>query len=161
MDVILMKPGEDIPGESTMKGYEKQWELLSFNHGLSMQVTNDQSNTMRTSGKPQIYEMTITKYMDGASAKISDYILRGADIGKVTITTGRNDSGTMLPLMVYTLEECLISSVSTSGGGGDKPVETLTLNFTRIEWEYNQQKSDVSKAGKVAAVWNIKTNEAK
>ncbi|OFX14193.1 MAG: type VI secretion effector protein (Hcp) [Alphaproteobacteria bacterium RIFOXYD12_FULL_60_8] len=161
MDVILMKPGEDIPGESLMKGYEKQIELLSFSHGLSMQVTNDQSNTVRTSGKPNIMEMTITKYMDGASPKLYDYLLRGADIGQVIITTGRNDSGAVLPFMIYTMDEVLVSSISSSGGGGDKPVETLTLNFTRINWEYKQQKTDVSEAGAIAAVWDIKTNQAK
>ena len=32
------------------------------------------------------------------------------------------------------LEGTLISSISTSGGG-DRPLETLTLNFTKLEYK--------------------------
>lgn len=160
MDVILMKPSEDIKGECLLKGHEQELELLSYNHGLAMQVTSDQSNTARTSGKPMLGEFSVTKYMDAASPKLYDYLLRGADIGTVTVTIGRNDDGSVLPLIVYTLEETLISNISTGGGGGDKPVETLSMNFTRIQWEYKQQDPGVEGKGAVTAVWNIKTNTA-
>ena len=64
MDVLLMKLDPAIPGTSTMKGYEQQMELLSFSHGVAMQITGDVSNTERTSGKPNHQDFTITKYLD-------------------------------------------------------------------------------------------------
>ena len=41
MDVLLMKLDPDVPGTSTLKDYTNQIELLSFSHGVAMQITGD------------------------------------------------------------------------------------------------------------------------
>jgi type VI secretion system secreted protein Hcp len=38
MDTILLDI-PDIKGESTLKGFEDKIELLSFSHGVAMQIT--------------------------------------------------------------------------------------------------------------------------
>ncbi|MGO9272637.1 MAG: hypothetical protein ACLQOO_20785 [Terriglobia bacterium] len=48
----------------------------------------------------------------------------------------------------------LVSSVSTSSGGGGKPQETVTFNYTAISWAYLQQGAEVS------AKWDLATNSA-
>jgi type VI secretion system secreted protein Hcp len=65
-----------------------------------------------------------------------------------------------LPIITYTLEDVVVSSISVSGGGGDKPVEALSLNYTKIKWEYVQQKSSTEKKGNNSTVWDLKTNQA-
>jgi len=40
-------------------------------------------------------------------------------------------------LLRYILKNVLISSASVSGGGGDMPVETLTLSYNSISWDYS------------------------
>ena len=67
MDVLLMKFDPSVEGTSTLDKYAKQIELLSFSHGVAMQITGDISNTERTSGKPNHQDFTITKYLDQAS----------------------------------------------------------------------------------------------
>ena len=59
MDVLLMKFDPDIPGTSTLDQYAKQIEVLSFSHGVAMQITGDISNSERTSGKPNHQDFTI------------------------------------------------------------------------------------------------------
>jgi type VI secretion system secreted protein Hcp len=160
MDVIILDMGDAPKGESTLKGYEGKMELLSFSHGVAMQVTGDMSNTERTSGKPNHQDMTVTKYLDQASPVLTQSCCEGKGFKKVDIIIGRNDSGAVIELMRYTLANVLISSISVGGGGGDKPVETVTLNYNKIGWTYTSQHKEVGKNGVVDGKWDLEQNVA-
>src|ERR1700750_2200303 len=107
MDVLLMKFDPGIPGTSTMKGAEAQIELLSFSHGVAMQITGDISNSERTSGKPNHQDMTVTKYLDSASPVLNQSCCEGKAFPKVEIIVGRNDHGSVAELMRYTMKNVL------------------------------------------------------
>ena len=121
MDVLLMKMDPAIPGTSTMKDVEGQIELLSFSHGVAMQITGDVSNTERTSGKPNHQDFTVTKYLDQSSPKLNESCCKGDNFKTVEIVVARNDKGAVLPLIKYTLKNVVLSSVSI-GGGVTSPV---------------------------------------
>lgn len=162
MDVILLDLGDTIKGDSLLEGFTDKIEIMSFSHNVAMQVTNDVSNKERTSGRPHIGEFCVTKFVDGATPSLNSYCCAGKEIPTATITCGRNsgiDDGKIMPFIVYTLSNVIISTVSVSGGSGGKPVETLSLNFTKIKWELTSQKSDSSKKGTAAATWNLATNK--
>lgn len=158
MDVIILDMGSKPEGESSLKGFEKKMELLSFSHGVAMQITGDLSNTERTSGKPNHQDMQITKYLDAASPVLNQSCCQGKGFEKVDIIIGRNDSGKVIELMRYTMKNVLISSISVGGGGGDKPVETLTLNYNDIAWTFTSQKASIGQNGVVEGTWNLATN---
>lgn len=159
MDVLLMKLEPAIDGTSTMAGYEKQLELLSFSHGVAMQITGDISNTERTSGKPNHQDFTVTKYLDQSSPKLNEGCCKGDNFTSVLITIGRNDKGAVLPLITYKLENVVLSSISIGGGGGDKPVETVTMNYNKITWDFHTQKAESGEQGHVQTLWNLATNK--
>jgi type VI secretion system secreted protein Hcp len=52
MDILILDCGTDIKGESKLSDFADKIELLSYSHGVAQQITADQSNTKRTSGKP-------------------------------------------------------------------------------------------------------------
>jgi len=141
----------DIPGDSFVSEFEQQIEVLSYSHGVSAQVASDVSSQNRTSAPPMHQDFTITKYLDRASPLINQNCCMGTVSNEVLITVGRNDAGVILPLIEYSLEEVLISSVSVGGGGGGKPVETVSLNYSRIEWVYVVGGEDE----KVVAAWDL------
>ena len=62
--------------------------------------------------------------------------------------------------MIYDLENALISSISIGGGNGDKPVETVTLNYSKITWTYSAQKEEGGKEGEVKGVWDVALNKS-
>ncbi|HEX8393367.1 MAG TPA: type VI secretion system tube protein Hcp [Longimicrobium sp.] len=157
MDVILMKI-ENVPGTSLMTGFTGQIEAMSYSHGVAMQVTGDVSNTERTSGKPRHQDFMITKYLDKASPLLNQKCCEGTDLGTVLITVGRNDNGSVIPLIVYTLSNAVLSSVNVGGGGGDKPVESLALNYSGIKWDFTAQKEAGGKDGTVAGSWDLGKN---
>jgi type VI secretion system secreted protein Hcp len=53
----------------------------------------------------------------------------------------------------------VLSSVSVGGGGGDKPVESVSLNYASIKWDYTAQKEDGGKAGVVSGSWDVGANK--
>jgi type VI protein secretion system component Hcp len=58
------------------------------------------------------------------------------------------------------LSNCIISSVSNSGGGdSDFPSESLAVNFGKINWAYTVQKREGGGAsGNVASGWDLQKN---
>lgn len=161
MDVILLKIQDKtkINGETQIKDHSNEIEVLSFSHGVAMQITGDQSNTARTSGKPNHQDFTVTKYVDSATAPLIDACNKGTSLGAITVLIGRNDSGSVIPFIQYDLNDALVSSVSVGGGGGGKPQETVTFNYSGIKWTYTVQGEDVTKKGNVAASWSLATNQ--
>nr|WP_298173493.1 Hcp family type VI secretion system effector [uncultured Pseudomonas sp.] len=162
MDAIILDLGADIKGDSLLEGYTDKIELMSYSHNVSMQVTNDVSNSERTSGRPNIGEFTVTKFIDTSTPTLNEYCCAGKPIAEVKITIGRNaaeGSGQILPFIVYTLTNVVFSNLSISGGTGGKPVETLSMNFTKIKWELTAQKDDGTKEGTAASTWDLAANK--
>ncbi|RNW24086.1 Hcp family type VI secretion system effector [Citrobacter werkmanii] len=158
MDAIFLKL-DDIKGESQVDGFKDQIEIMSYSHNVAMQVTNDVSNTERTSGRAHVGEMSLTKFVDLSTPKLNEYCCSGKMIKEAVLTLCRNDDGKMLPLIVYTLDNVVISHLSVSGGSGGKPVETMSLNFTKIKWEITAQKLGGQKEGNVSSVWDMAMNQ--
>lgn len=160
MDTLIL----DIPkinGESLLDGYKDKIEVLSFSHGIAMQITGDVSNTERTSGKPNHQDFTFTKYMDASTPHLNDACNKATGLGTVKFFILRNDGTDMLILMEYEMSNVIISSVSIGGGGGDKPVETITLNYSALKQTYHSQKEEVGKKGKIETSWDLATNKGK
>jgi type VI secretion system secreted protein Hcp len=160
MDIIILDCGSDIAGESTVDGYKDKIELLSYSHGVAQQITGDQSNNKRTSGKPNHQDFTVTKYVDLASCKLIDFCNQAKPLASLKVTIGQNENGTINPFLVYTLSNALVSSVSVGGGGGGKPQETVTFNYTKIQWDYKKQTAAVGDSGNGSAKWSLESNKA-
>jgi len=144
MDVLILDCGDSIKGECSLTNYVGKIELLSYSLGVARQITGDQSNAKRTSGKPNHQDFTVTKYQDLASCNLINNCNTATTIPTVTITVGQNDNGNVTPTWVYVLTNALISSISVGGGGSGKPLETVTFNYTAISWTYKQQAATVS-----------------
>jgi type VI secretion system secreted protein Hcp len=157
-DVIMMKIA-GVPGTSQIDGFAEQIELMSYSHGVSQQVTGDVSNTERTSGRPIHQDFHVTKYLDKASPLLNQKCCEASNLKSVVITIGRNDAGKVIPLIIYTMEGVVISSVSVGGGGGDKPVESVSLNYASIKWDYTAQKEESGAAGTVSGSWDVSANK--
>jgi type VI secretion system secreted protein Hcp len=158
MNVLIMDMGSDVRGESSLPGYEGKIELLSFSHGVAMQMTGDISVSERTSGKPNHQDMTVTKYLDALSPVLNQACCEGKLFPEVEIIIGRNESGKVIELMKYTISNVLISSASVGGGGGDRPVETVTLNYNKITWRFTSQNSVAGEDEAIVGKWDLAKN---
>jgi type VI secretion system secreted protein Hcp len=121
-----------IKGDVTEEGHKDWIEVNSFQWGLGRGISSPTGGSQdRESSAPSISEITVTKPSDASTIKLINEALQGE--GKtVIIDFTKTDKGKLEVYMTYTLSECMISGYSVSSGG-DRPSESLSLNFTKIE----------------------------
>jgi type VI secretion system secreted protein Hcp len=130
---IYVKYG-DIKGDVTEETHVGWLEVSSFQWGAGRGISSPVGNTNnREASAPSVSEITVTKQTDIASTKLLTEALEGE--GKtVEIDFTKTDNKTIEVYMKYTLTNCMISGYSVSSGG-DRPSESLSFNFTKIEYK--------------------------
>jgi type VI secretion system secreted protein Hcp len=155
---------EGIKGESTSAQGKDQIEIHSFSHGVAMPLTSGPSNTSRASGRCVHQDMTVTMYYDIATPTLSLKCCAGEDIKSMKIHVWKADAAAApVEYITYTMESCIVTSVSIGGSSGDQPMVTITFNYKKITWDYNQQlqPSPGGKKGKSSTSWSLEENKGK
>ena len=155
VDMFLKLDG--IEGESTDKAHAKEIDVLAWSWGVS------QSGTFHGgggggAGKANFQDLSLTKYVDKASAGLMYSCASGKHIPKASLIV-RKAGEKPLEYLIYTLEKVLVSGVTTGGSGGEERLtENVTLNFAKVKMEYKVQ--DEKGAGKDGGTftWDISAN---
>lgn len=153
---IILDLGAAIKGSSEMKDakYKDKLVLFSVSWGASHPVVDAPVAKQRSSGDPHLSEITCTKAWDLATCDVLKTCLTGDALDKAVLYFFRMQDGEPKPYITITLQEPMIGSYNVSGGGGDVPVETFTLNFTAIQIDYVQQGTAAADAGTATMSWD-------
>jgi type VI secretion system secreted protein Hcp len=136
---------EGIDGEVTHDDHKKWIEVQSLQWGVGRGISTSSGSTAnREASQPSISEVVITKMLDDSSSKLFTESVTGADGKKVEIHLVSTGSPGQT-YVEYTLSESLISGYSLSTGG-DRPSESISINFTKIEFKHTPHDKD-NKAG--------------
>ena len=128
---LYMKYG-DIKGAVTTDGFKDWIELNSFQWGASRNIgTAARGATTREHSEPNLSEITVTKSTDVASPKLFLDSVAGKLDSKVTIKFTTTTKGKVETFLTYELENTGLSHYSMSSGG-EAPMESLALNYTKI-----------------------------
>lgn len=132
---IFIKYGS-LDGEGTATGFEKWIEVQSFQWGVGRGISSGVGGgSKREASAPSVSEIVVTKTMDAASPLLLKEAIGGkAATVKIHMTQTDND-GKHVAYQKYELHNTLVSGYSLSSGG-DRPSESLSLNFTKIDSEY-------------------------
>jgi type VI secretion system secreted protein Hcp len=136
---------DKIAGDVTAKGHEKWISIQSFQWGVGRGVSTPTGAAKnRESSAPSISEVTVSKTQDVSTIPLLTefYQGHGKEVKFDFCSTEKNELRTY---MTYTLTDVMISGYSTSSGG-DRPSESLSLNFTKVMTKVITTDS----AGKVA-----------
>ena len=139
---VYMKYGS-INGDVTTQGFENYIELNAFQwgvgRGVSMQSGSKQG---REASLPSLSEMTITKQYDVSSGDLLKEALSGnvQNVDIVLTRTGTSGSGAQKYMMI-SMKDVIISGLSISSAG-DKPSESLSLNYSQISFTNLPMKDD-------------------
>lgn len=135
-----------VKGDVTADGYTDWIELNSFQWGVGRGIASPTGGSKdRESSAPSVSEITISKAQDAATGKLLTEAYVGEGV-KVIIEFTKTDAGKLEKYLTYTMEDTFISGYSISSGG-DRPSESLSLNFAKIECT----PQVVDKDGKVSA----------
>ena len=160
MAVDMFLKIEGIKGESADDKHKDEIDVLAWSWGAS------QSGTMHTgggggAGKANFQDISVTKWVD----KSSHALLKAVSVGqhiKSALLTVRKAGEKPLEYIKLTMKDCLISSVSTGGSGGeDRLTENITINFANFAYEYTPQKPDGSGDAVLPFGFDIKANKPK
>ncbi len=153
----------DIPGESTAKGFEGQFEILSYSHGVTQPSAAAASTTgSATTGRCEHTDFTIVKELDKASPILAQKCSDGSHIKEIVLTLCRAGGTAPVPFMEYKLTHCIVSSVQPGGSKEGLPIETVSFNYGKIDWTYTGTKrADGTGGGKTTGSWNLQTNTPK
>jgi type VI secretion system secreted protein Hcp len=148
---------EGITGESQDKSHAKEIDVLAWSWGMS------QSGTFHGgggggAGKASVQDLSLTKYIDSASHALQLSCLSGKHISKAKLTV-RKAGDKPLEYLIIELEDCLITSVSTGGSGGeDRLTENVTINFAKVHFAYSAQKKEGGGEAALEYEWNVQKN---
>ena len=130
---IYMKYGS-IKGDVTADGHKDWIELHSAQFGVGRGIgspTGAAAN--RESSAPSVSEFVVTKNTDKSSHALFRESLEGEG-DTVQIDFCKTDKGKLEVYLTVTMENTLVSGFSMSSGG-DKPSESISLNFTKVEYK--------------------------
>ena len=134
VDQIFMQY-EGIDGEVAVRGHENEIQLNSFQFGIGRGISSPAGGASgREASAPSISEITVTKVMDKSSPKLFGEAVAGQP-HKVTIFFVNIVNDKPENYVKFELENVLISGYSVSSGG-DRPTESLSLNFSKITFTY-------------------------
>lgn len=132
---IFLKYGS-IKGETTQVTHKDWIEVNSFQFGVGRGISSGVGGgSKREASAPSVSEITLTKTMDIASPLLLKDAIGGKAVEVKIELTQTDNSGKHVAFQKYILTNTLISGYSISSGG-DRPSESLSLNFTKIDSEY-------------------------
>ncbi len=128
MAIFLQFDG--ITGESTVSGLDGFMEIQTLNWGTSRPVAGAHSAARGTS-EATVQNVVLTRQWDSVTPMLVDAVWRGGFDNTATIRFVQTGSGTPTTYGEFKLEKCGIAGYSVIASGA-QPVETLTLNFTKL-----------------------------
>ena len=140
---IYMKYGS-IKGPVTTEGFKDWIELNSFQWGVGRSIgTAARGSYSREHSEPSISEVVVTKLTDISSPKLFLDSVAGKLDSKVEVKFTTTAKGKVETFMTYKMENTGISGYSLSSGG-DMPMESLSLNFTKITSTFTAHEPGVT-----------------
>jgi type VI secretion system secreted protein Hcp len=150
---------DGIEGESQDHKQKGSIDLQSFSWGETQTGTHIHGGG-GGAGKVSMQDFHFTMHVNKASPKLMLACATGEHIKKAVLTC-RKAGKEQHEFYKITLSDLLVSSFQTGGSGQADivPVDQVSLNFAKIEWEYKEQKPDGSLGGSVKAGYDVKAQK--
>lgn len=149
---------EGIDGESTDAKHKNEIDVESWSWG----ETNSGSHAYGGgggAGKVSMQDFSFSMRINKASPKLLLSCANGAHIKKAQLTC-RKAGKEQQEYLIVKFTDLLVSSFQTGGSAGDVvPVDQISLNFAKIEYEYYPQKEDGTLGTKIPVHWDLKQNK--
>ncbi len=151
---IYMKYG-DVKGIVTAEGFKDWIEVGSFQWGVGRGISAPVGQTTdREASTPSVSEITVTKTWDTASSSL---LFQEALIGegvKAEFKFTTVDAKKPTTFLHFELEGAMISGYSISSGG-DKPSESLSINFLKVTYAPTEVKSAGGSSAKSKVTYDL------
>ncbi len=160
--MILLKFDPELKGDSKVEKHDGWITLDAVQWGLGRAVSTSGVGSDRDTSNPSFSEVSISKSMDVASAQLMLEAACGLALTTATlhfIQTGGKDAAGQHYLEII-LDKPILSSYSMSSGG-ERPNESLSINFNGIKMQYNPLTEGGTVTTGEAKGYDLKANKPK
>jgi type VI secretion system secreted protein Hcp len=149
---------DSIDGESQDDKHKDEIDILSWSWGET-QAGSSAYGGGGGAGKVSMQDFNFSMHVNKASPKLLLACATGQHIASALLTC-RKAGKEQQEYMKVKFSDLLISSFQTGGSQGDVvPVDQITFNFAKIEYEYYPQKKDGTLDAKVPVWYDLKLNK--
>ena len=147
---------DGIDGESQQDKHKNEIELDSWSFGETNAGTMARSGG-GGAGKVSMQDFHFVMHVNKASPKLFLACATGEHIKSAKLTC-RKAGKTQQEFLKVTFTDLLVSSYQTGGSGNADvlPTDQISLNFSKIEFDYAEQKADGSLGASVKTNYNLK-----
>lgn len=142
--VALLVPAvqkvREAASRSTADKSDKWIEIESWSWGGSQAAGHGGGGG---AGKVSVHDISVTKSTDKATPKLAEAVAKGKVFSGAPARRQASQTMTHGGQQYYEvkLQDILVSSFQSSSSpssGGDRPTESLSLNFTKIKWDLKE-----------------------
>jgi type VI secretion system secreted protein Hcp len=152
VDMFLKLDG--IKGESVDAKHPNEIEVVSYSWG----VANSGDAAPRRRGKPHAAALNVNAHTSKASPSLFLHCCTGQHIAS-GILTARKAGEQPLDFLHIKMTDILISGYQTGSNGNDLlPVETVSLEFAKLQIVYTPQSAAGGPLADISAAFNFLTN---
>ena len=157
VDYFLKLNGVD--GESTDSKHKGEIDVESFSWGETNSGTHAGGGG-GGAGKVSMQDFHFVMHASKASPKLMLACATGEHIKDGTLVC-RKAGTEQQEFLSIKMTDLLVSSFQTGGSshGDVVPMDQVSLNYAKIEFEYKEQKADGSLGGAVKAGYDLKANK--
>jgi type VI secretion system secreted protein Hcp len=147
-----------IDGEATDKTHKGEIELESWSWGES-NAGSHAHGSGGGAGKVAMQDFHFVMKINKASPKLFLACASGEHIPDAVLTC-RKAGKDQQEFFKVKFSDLLISSFQTGGSahGDVVPTDQISFNFSKIEFDYKEQKADGTLGGSTPAGWDLKKN---
>jgi len=153
--VTILLQIDDIPGSSTLKGYEGGIETTSVSWGATNGLTPATGGAQ--AGRVQFQEISFTKPMDNASPLLLQALATGRTLPTASLKFLITGADAVREFSTMTLGDVTVTSQQV-GASSETPIEAISLTFRRIQWEVCSFDATGARAGCNTVTWDIAKN---
>lgn len=157
MAVDMFLDLDGVKGESLDKAYAGKIDILGWGWGITNTGTLHHGSG-GGAGKANFENLSITKFVDAASANLMLFCANGKHFTKGKIIV-RKAGEKALDYLTVEMKKVMVVQYTTGGNGGDERLtENIVLNFQEVKVEYIMQAEGGGKGTPHAFTWNVAQN---
>lgn len=157
VDYFLKLDG--IDGEATDAKYKNSIDVESWSWGETQSGTHSGGGG-GGAGKVQMQDFHFVMKINKASPKLMLACATGEHVKKATLTC-RKAGGKQEDFLTIVMSDLLVSSYQTGGSGHSDivPTDQISLNFSKIEFEYKPQDAAGKLGSPIKTGYDVKQNK--
>ena len=149
---------DGVVGESLDSKHKGEIDVESWSWGETHPAPPGQVGGGSGAGKVQMQDLQVTATVSKASPQLMLACASGQHF-KSAVLTERRGGGAPLEFLTFSLSDVLVTGYQTGGTEAAPPMDTVSLNFAKIQIEYKELLADGKLGPSTKAGWDVKQNK--